>query len=108
MPSRCLPTLASRQHFALPSRSMCPRLAIALLVAAALLGCAAPRPEGPVAVKILAINDFHGNLLPPRGGIRIRDPHDPAKTVSVAAGGAEYLASAVAELRAKNPNHVFV
>ncbi|HVO06765.1 MAG TPA: bifunctional metallophosphatase/5'-nucleotidase [Burkholderiaceae bacterium] len=84
------------------------RFAIALLVAAALLGCAVPRPEGPVAVKILAINDFHGNLLPPRGGIRIRDPQDAARTLTVAAGGAEYLASAVAELRAKNPNHIFV
>jgi 5'-nucleotidase len=86
------------------------RFAIALFAAAWLLGCApAPtRPTGPVEVKILAINDFHGNLKPPQGGIRIRDPQDASKTVNVAAGGAEYLASAVNELRAKNPNHIFV
>ncbi|HEY6354505.1 MAG TPA: metallophosphoesterase, partial [Burkholderiaceae bacterium] len=86
------------------------RIAIALLVAAWLLGCApAPtRPTGPVEVKILAINDFHGNLKPPQGGIRIRDPQDAGKTVNVAAGGAEHLAGAVNELRAKNPNHIFV
>jgi 5'-nucleotidase len=86
------------------------RIAIALLVAAWLLGCApAPkRPTSPVEVKILAINDFHGNLKPPQGGIRIRDPQDAGKTVNVAAGGAEHLASAVNELRAKNPNHIFV
>ena len=86
------------------------RLAIALLVAAWLLGCApAPtRPTAPVEVKILAINDFHGNLKPPQGGIRIRDPQDAGKTVNVAAGGAEHLASAMNELRAKNPNHIFV
>ena len=86
------------------------RLAIALLVAAWLPGCApAPtRPMAPVEVKILAINDFHGNLKPPQGGIRIRDPQDAGKTVNVAAGGAEHLASAVNELRAKNPNHIFV
>ena len=85
------------------------RLAIALFAAGWLLACAGPpRPSDPVEVKILAINDFHGNLRPPQGGIRIRDPQDAAKTVNVAAGGAEYLASAVAELRAKNPNHVFV
>ena len=86
------------------------RLAIALFAAAWLLGCApAPtRPAGPVEVKILAINDFHGNLRPPQGGIRIRDPQDAGKTVNVAAGGAEHLASAVSELRAKNPNHIFV
>ena len=73
-------------------------------------GCstAPPRATGPVAVKVLAINDFHGNLLPPQGGIRIKDPADATKTVNVAAGGAEYLATAVAQLRQKNPNHIFV
>ncbi len=82
----------------------------ATLIALALAGCSAlaPRPGGPVAVKVLAINDFHGNLLPPQGGIRIRDPQDPSKTVNVPAGGAAHLASALKELRAKNPNHVFV
>jgi 5'-nucleotidase len=81
-----------------------------LLFAGWLAGCApAPvRPGEPVQVKILAINDFHGNLRPPQGGIRIRDPQDAGKTVNVAAGGAEHLATAVAELRAKNPNHIFV
>jgi 5'-nucleotidase len=86
------------------------RLVIALLASAWLAGCAPTptRPTAPVEVKILAINDFHGNLKPPQGGIRIRDPLDAGKTVNVAAGGAEYLASAVNELRAKNPNHIFV
>jgi 5'-nucleotidase len=86
------------------------RLAITLLVVAWLLGCApAPtRPTAPVEVKILAINDFHGNLRPPQGGIRIRDPQDAGKAVNVAAGGAEYLATVVGELGAKNPNHIFV
>jgi len=86
------------------------RLTIALLTAAWLLGCApAPtRPTAPVEVKILAVNDFHGNLRPPQGGIRIRDPRDAGKTVNVAAGGAEHLATVVNELRAKNPNHIFV
>jgi 5'-nucleotidase len=76
-------------------------------VAALLAGCAT-RPTEPVAVKVLAINDFHGNLLPSAGGIRIKDPADPAKTVTVKAGGAEHLATAVQQLRAKNPNHIFV
>jgi 5'-nucleotidase len=80
----------------------------AAVAAGLLAGCAAPPPEGPVQVMVLAINDFHGNLKPPQGGIRIKDRADPTKTVSVPAGGAEYLASAVAELSARNPNHVFV
>jgi 5'-nucleotidase len=81
---------------------------IVSLAAALLAGCAAPRATEPVLVKVLAINDFHGNLKPPQGGIRIKDPADASKTVNVPAGGAEHLATVVAELRAKNPNHVFV
>ena len=86
---------------------MRPFLTAALLGAALLTGCAT-RPAEPVRVKVLAIHDFHGNLKPPGGGIRIADPAEPGKTVVVAAGGAEHLATAVAELRAQNPNHVFV
>jgi len=86
------------------------RLLVAVLAIAGLVACAPmpPRASAPVEVKVLAINDFHGNLRPPQGGVRIRDPQDPSRTVSVAAGGAEHLASAVDELRAKNPNHIFV
>lgn len=79
----------------------------ALLAAAVLAGCAT-RPSEPVSVKVLAINDFHGNLMPSAGGIRLRDPADPTKTVTVRAGGSEHLATAVQQLRAKNPNHIFV
>jgi 5'-nucleotidase len=84
---------------------------LALAVAAfSLAGCSmfTPRPTEPVPVKILAINDFHGNLKPPQGGIRIKDPADPSKTINVPAGGSEHLATAVKELRARNPNHIFV
>ncbi len=82
----------------------------AALVAALLAACApfTPRSTEPVQVKIIAINDFHGNLRPPLGGIRIRDPQDATRTIDVEAGGAEHLATAVRELRAKNPNHIFV
>ncbi len=77
-------------------------------IAAVLAGCTTPLPTEPVKVRVLAINDFHGNLLAPRGGIRVKDPANPGKTMNVDAGGAEYLATAVAELRKSNPNHVFV
>ena len=81
-----------------------------LLTAIALAACTTtpPRATQPVSVKVLAINDFHGNLKPPRGGIRVKDPADASKTIDLPAGGAEHLATAVAELRAKNPNHIFV
>ena len=79
----------------------------ALAAAAQLAGCAIT-PTEPVKVKVLAINDFHGNLKPSSGGFRIKDPADPSRTVSVPAGGAEHLATAIAQLRAQNPNHIFV
>jgi 5'-nucleotidase len=84
------------------------RFGLACLAAALLAGCATSRTTEPVQVKVLAINDFHGHLKPPPGGIRIQDPASPGKTINVPAGGAEHLATAVDELRAKNPNHVFV
>jgi 5'-nucleotidase len=89
-------------------RLLPPLLAAALLAAALLAGCATPPPAEPVKVKILAINDFHGNLKPPLGGIRVKDPANPGKTMNVDAGGAEYLATQVALLRGKNPNNIMV
>ncbi len=88
------------------------RASLVLGFAATLLaGCSLPppaAPAGPVRVKIVAINDFHGHLLPPKGGIRIDDPAHPGRFVEVDAGGAEHLATAVARLEAENPNHIFV
>src|SRR5438045_272730 len=62
----------------------------------------------PVELRILAINDFHGNLEPPPGGIRISDPADATKKVVVAAGGAERMATLVHKLRSEVKNSVFV
>ena len=49
---------------------------------------AQPVPQGPVEVQILAINDFHGNLEPPKLTV-------PAANGAVPAGGVAYLASAL-------------
>jgi 5'-nucleotidase len=62
----------------------------------------------PVELRILAINDFHGNLRPPPGGIRIPDPADKANTIAMPAGGAEHMATLVKQLRAAQKNTVFV
>jgi 5'-nucleotidase len=64
--------------------------------------------RAPVEVRILAINDFHGNLMPPPGGIQIPDPDDRAKKVTVPAGGAEHMAALIKELRAGRSNTIFV
>ena len=62
----------------------------------------------PVDLRILAINDFHGNLRPPAGGIRIVDPDDKSKKITVAAGGAEYMATLIKQLRGQAQNTIFV
>ncbi|HSQ73869.1 MAG TPA: bifunctional metallophosphatase/5'-nucleotidase, partial [Rubrivivax sp.] len=80
----------------------------ATLSATLLAGCATPRATAPVPVRILAINDFHGHLRPPAEGLRTTDPAHPGQTITLSAGGAEHLATAVAELRAGSPNHIFV
>ena len=67
-----------------------------------------PAPQARVALTILAINDFHGNLRPPLGGISILDPQDRSRRIAVPAGGAEHMATLVKQLRANKKNSVFV
>ncbi len=69
---------------------------------------ASAQTAAPVELRILALNDFHGNLKPPPGGIRIGDPEDKTKKVTVAAGGAEYMATLVKQLREGRKNTIFV
>jgi 5'-nucleotidase len=84
------------------------------LAALTLVGAAGPSPRAfadsatPVELRILAINDFHGNLRPPAGRIRIADPDDKTRKVAVPAGGSETMASLVKELRAGHANTIFV
>ena len=88
------------------------RFALACLlanVAATSLAALPARAEDePVSLRILAINDFHGNLKPPTSGIRIADPADPTKSTMVPAGGAAQMASLVKLLADGQPNTIFV
>lgn len=70
----------------------------------------APAPAAvPVAVRLVAFNDFHGHLQTDSPGtVTVNDPTDPARTVSVRAGGAAFLAAKIDELRAGRPNTVVV
>ena len=67
-----------------------------------------PKPPPPVDLRILAINDFHGYLRPSPGGIIIADPEDKTKKITVAAGGAEHMATLVSQLRDGHRNTIFV
>ncbi|WP_427913163.1 bifunctional metallophosphatase/5'-nucleotidase [Ramlibacter sp. MMS24-I3-19] len=83
------------------------RVSALLLGGALLAGCSQlPRTgpadsAAPVHLQLLAFNDFHGNLEPPR--LAINASAAGATTVRVPAGGAAYLASAVRDLRSRNP-----
>ena len=83
-------------------------LITSLLLALPLCPAAAQDQRPPVELRILAINDFHGNLEPPPGGIRISDPSDATKKIMVAAGGSERMATLVHQLRSEAKNSVFV
>jgi 5'-nucleotidase len=59
---------------------MSPFLRPALSAFAIMLVSAASHAQAPAPVdlRILAINDFHGYLRPPPGGITITDPEESA------------------------------
>src|ERR1700716_415638 len=88
--------------------SFCEVVAAAMLALALGAGPRAQAQGAPVDLRILAINDFHGNLRPPEGGIRIADPDDKTRKIAVAAGGAEYMATLVKQLRQGAKNNIFV
>jgi len=95
-------------------RSLLPGLVAGLLLA----GCASTNigaPERgpsaaaagaltPVEITLIGINDFHGNLEPPRRTVTDRSP--AGAEVRVPAGGAAYLAAAIDAVRARSSYHL--
>jgi len=63
----------------------------------------------PVNVRLIAINDFHGNFAPPstsNGGTMVLPNGGAGQKVTV--GGAAYLATLVKNLKAQNANSIVV
>lgn len=90
-----------------------PRLTFLAALCALELAAASPclaQSAAPVDLRILAINDFHGYLRPPPGGIRIHvpDAEDATKLVTTRAGGSERMATVVKQLREGHKNNIFV
>src|SRR5260221_7499110 len=89
----------------------------ALTIFALYLACCAVRSPAPIVgaptpqassteVQILAINDFHGNLEPPK--FTIEAPGPDGATARVPAGGAAHLVSAAKSLRQGHPYTITV
>ena len=78
---------------------------LAVALGAAPAQASQPKPplimdKSEVEVQVLALNDFHGNLLPPTGS--------GGRVGTVNAGGATYLATHVKNLEATNRNSIVV
>ena len=85
-------------------------LALACTLGAVLAGCgsaggASASPPRHIDITLIGFNDLHGHLEPPRIALTVPGPSGP---ITVPAGGAAYLASAVASLKARGPHHAVV
>jgi 5'-nucleotidase len=89
-------------------RALITRCKALLLVAALCSGTcgAAPSPQR-VAVKIAAINDFHGWLQPSPERVRVMGPQAPIDS-AVSAGGMPQLTAMVERLRKESAHFAFV
>ena len=61
----------------------------------------------PITLSLLAINDFHGNILPPSASVLVPDASNATGT-RVSAGGAAYLATLIKNLKQHNPKQTLV
>jgi len=86
------------------------RLFSILLATLLTSACAAPMASRqgaePVTVGIVAINDFHGAIEPPRQSVPVAQAD--GSVIQVPAGGAAWLASAIDSIRSRYPNHLTV
>ncbi|WP_457391306.1 bifunctional metallophosphatase/5'-nucleotidase [Roseateles sp. P5_E1] len=86
------------------------RLATGLVLGALFAGCATQQQPATTELTLLSINDFHGNIQPADPTPLLPRLPDPATGAlkSQPAGGAAYLATALAALKAKNPDALVV
>jgi 5'-nucleotidase len=88
----------------MPRRSLLASVAIALAALTGSVQAAHPEPQ-TVTVKVIGLNDYHGNLQSP-GTFGVNTTIPAASRPPV--GGAEYVAAWVAKLKAENPYNVVV
>jgi 5'-nucleotidase len=80
------------------------------LSAVILAGCASQPPARTTELTLLSINDFHGNIQPAKPTPLMPRLPDPAtgEVKAQPAGGVAHLATAMAQLKAKNPDALIV
>ncbi|MBS0344845.1 MAG: bifunctional metallophosphatase/5'-nucleotidase [Proteobacteria bacterium] len=94
-----------------PVKKLAAGLAASSVLALAACGGSSSSLPDPVTVKVIAMNDFHGNIEVPAanngGSVVLKDPANAAGT-TVRTGGAAYLATLIKQLRASNANSIVV
>lgn len=63
--------------------------------------------KGQARISLLAINDMHGNILPPSIPVWVADPQNPAGK-RLNAGGAAFMATLIGKFQAQNPTGTLV
>jgi 5'-nucleotidase len=84
-------------------------VSLAALLLCMVAGCTSPRPpsDAPaIRIKLVAFNDFHGNIEPPSTATRIL--LSPNAATELPTGGIEYLSSLISQLKSQNPLHAVV
>jgi len=86
------------------------RLGAGLILGAVLAGCATQQPSVPTELTLLSINDFHGNIQPAKPTPLMPRLPDPVsgEAKPQPAGGVAYLSTALAQLKARNPDALVV
>lgn len=82
------------------------RSCCSLLLALWLTACAAPQTQSPIEINVLALNDFHGYLQ--ANPLSYSDPANPDLLIRMEAGGIATLGGMLADLRAQDPQLIFV
>lgn len=86
------------------------RLSAVVIAGLLLAGCATTPPGKTTELTLLSINDFHGNIQPAKPTPLMPRLPDPAtgEVKPQPAGGVAHLATALALLKAKNPDALLV
>lgn len=100
LPEMVVDGCTCRRDSHLQSRHSRPRRRGAFAIALALLaGVATAAPRQVVDVRLIGINDLHGNLEPANLSLSLADPASPGNTMRVPVGGMANLAGLIEALR---------
>ncbi|MBC7878930.1 MAG: bifunctional metallophosphatase/5'-nucleotidase [Anaerolineales bacterium] len=83
-------------------------IALVIIITSQTFSTVQAKPPGTIELQILALNDFHGNLEPPTSSAGCVPAVSGCPAPNIVAGGVEYLATHIDNLRALNPNTVVV